>query len=96
MGGYSGSPKVTLKNNKDLLGQKKRLTRKEYIGVKENYTEDHLKASPELLQKIRLKTIRANKKRKKSLIISGVFSLIIILILLYFINSVEFVGIQLH
>jgi hypothetical protein len=31
MGGYYGSPKVILKNNKDLLGKKNKLTRKDYI-----------------------------------------------------------------
>ena len=34
MGGYYGSPKVILKNNKDLLGKKNKLTRKDYIGYK--------------------------------------------------------------
>lgn len=43
MGGYYGSPKTVLKNNRDLLGKKNKLTRKDYIGIKEVYTEDKIK-----------------------------------------------------
>ena len=49
MGGYYGSPKVILKNNKDLLSEKNKLTRKDYIGYKRENWEDHIKATPELL-----------------------------------------------
>ena len=49
MGGYFGSPKITLKNNKDLLGEKNKLTRKDYIGYKIKKWEDHKQSSPEVL-----------------------------------------------
>lgn len=62
MGGYYGSPKTVLKNNRDLLGKKNKLTRKDYIGIKEVYTEDKIKTTPELLRQIRNKTIIENKK----------------------------------
>lgn len=66
MGGYYGSPKVILKNNRDLLGKKNKLTRKDYIGFKDVYTEDHIKATPELLEQIRNKITAENKKKKET------------------------------
>ena len=94
MGGYSGSPAVTLKNNKDLLGKKKKLTRKDYIGTKEVQTEDHIKASPKLLNEIRIKIQNENKKTKKMQIAIAILSFFTTLILLYAITNIEWVGIR--
>ena len=94
MGGYSGSPAVTLKNNKDLLGKKKKLTRKDYIGTKEVQTEDHIKASPKLLNEIRIKIQREDRKRKKMSILIAVISLIITIIMIYAISNIKWIGIK--
>lgn len=94
MGGYSGSPAVTLKNNKNLLGKKNKLTRKDYIGTKTMSNEDHIKASPELLNEIRIKIQNENKKRKKTQIIIAILSFVITIILLYTITKIEWVGIK--
>ena len=86
MGGYYGSPKVILKNNKDLLGKKNKLTRKDYIGYKRENWEDHIKASPELLAEIRKRKQTENKKTKKQQMIFVLLIVIIIYLAFYFLN----------
>lgn len=93
MGGYYGSPKSVLKNNKDLLGKKYKLTRKDYIGIKEVYTEDTVNATPELLKQIRNKTIKENKKRIKQQILFVILSIICTILVLYGISKLEWIGI---
>lgn len=86
MGGYYGSPKVILKNNKDLLGKKNKFTRKDYIGYKRENWEDHIKASPELLAEIRKRKQTENKKTKKQQMIFVLLIVIIIYLAFYFLN----------
>jgi hypothetical protein len=86
MGGYYGSPKVILKNNKNLLGEKNKLTRKDYIGYKRENWEDHIKASPELLAEIRKRKQTENKKTKKQQMIFVLLIIIIIYLAFYFLN----------
>lgn len=86
MGGYYGSPKVILKNNKDLLGKKNKLTRKDYIGYKRENWEDHIKATPELLAEIRKRKQTENKKAKKQQMIFVLLTIIIIYLAFYFLN----------
>jgi hypothetical protein len=86
MGGYYGSPKITLKNNKNLLGEKNKLTRKDYIGYKRENWEDHIKASPELLAEIRKRKQTENKKTKKQQMIFVLLIIIIIYLAFYFLN----------
>lgn len=94
MGGYYGSPKTVLKNNRDLLGKKNKLTRKDYIGIKEVYTEDKIKTTPELLRQIRNKTIIENKKRIKQQILFVILSIIFTILILYGISKLEWIGIK--
>ena len=86
MGGYYGSPKVILKNNKDLLSKKNKLTRKDYIGYKRENWEDHIKATPELLAEIRKRKQTENKKAKKQQMIFVLLTIIIIYLAFYFLN----------
>jgi len=86
MGGYYGSPKVILKNNKNLLGEKNKLTRKDYIGYKRENWEDHIKASPELLSEIRKRKQNENKKIKKQQMIFVLLIVVIIYLAFYFLN----------
>ena len=86
MGGYYGSPKVILKNNKDLLGKKNKLTRKDYIGYKRENWEDHIKASPELLDEIRKRKQNEIKKIKKQQMIFVLLIVVIIYLAFYFLN----------
>lgn len=86
MGGYYGSPKSVLKNNKELLGEKNKLTRKDYIGVKYYKTKDPIKSTPEQLEAIRLRVQTENKKRKKTQIMLVLLSFIITALITYFIN----------
>jgi hypothetical protein len=86
MGGYYGSPKVILKNNKDLLGKKNKLTRKDYIGYKRENWEDHIKASPELLSEIGNRFQAENKKAKKQQMIFVLLVIIVMCFTFYFLN----------
>ena len=86
MGGYYGSPKVILKNNKDLLGKKNKLTRKDYIGYKRENWEDHIKASQELLDEIRKRKQNENKKIKKQQMIFVLLVIIVMCFTFYFLN----------
>lgn len=86
MGGYYGSPKVILKNNKDLLGKKNKLTIKDYIGYKRENWEDYIKASPELLVEIKKRKQNENKKIKKQQMIFVLLIVVIIYLAFYFLN----------
>jgi len=94
MAGYYGSMSVVLKNNKTLLGKKKRNTRKDYLNIKEVATDDPIKASPALLNEIRNKIQKENKKRKKTQLFIGFLSLVITILIMYAISKVEWVGIR--
>lgn len=82
MAGYYGSPKVVLQNNKALLGEKNKLSRKDYIGSIDSGGHDPIKATPELLEEIRIRFQAENKKRKKRQILFALLSLVITLCLL--------------
>ena len=94
MGGYCGSPAVVLRNNKRLLGEKIKLKRKDYLGSEKIFTEDHIKASPELLQEIRSRIQKENSKRTRIKIILGVISFLITILLIYFFSTIKWVGIN--
>lgn len=94
MAGYYGSMSVVLKNNKTLLGKKNKNTRKDYLNIKEVVTDDPIKASPELLNEIRSKIQKQNKKRKKTQIVIAILSLATTILLLYAISTLEWVGIK--
>ncbi|NHN25193.1 hypothetical protein FIA58_005825 [Flavobacterium jejuense] len=94
MAGYYGSMSVVLKNNKTLLGEKKRNTRKEYLNIKEVATDDPNKASSELLNEIRSKIQKENKKRKKTQIVIAILSLVITILVIYAMTRIEWVGIR--
>ncbi len=94
MAGYYGSMSVVLKNNKTLLGKKKRNTRKDYLNIKEVATDDLIKASPTLVNEIRNKIQKENKKRKKTQLFIGFLSLVITILIMYAISKVEWVGIR--
>lgn len=79
MGGYFGSPKITLKNNKDLLGEKNKLTRKDYIGYKIKKWEDPIQATPEVLEEIKTRLQAENNKNKKQQII--ILLLVVLLVM---------------
>ncbi|NJM79173.1 MAG: hypothetical protein HC854_05125 [Flavobacterium sp.] len=67
MGGYCGSPNSVMENNKaQRRSSRNQREWKDYIGTKEVETEDYIKASPELLEEIRIKIQREDKKRKKN------------------------------
>lgn len=87
MGGYYGSPKTVLKNNKDLLGKKNRLTRKDYIGIKDVYTEDSTKATPELLKQIRKKAIKENRRNRNQQILFVILIVFAFILIFYEINK---------
>ncbi len=87
MGGYYGSPKTVLKNNKDLLGKKNRLTRKDYIGTKDVYTEDSTKATPELLEQIRKKAIKENRRNRNQQILFVILIVFAFILIFYEINK---------
>lgn len=95
MGGYYGSPKVILKNNKDLLGKRNKLTRKDYIGFKDIYTEDHIKATPELLEQIRNNIAKENKKRERRQILFVFLSILFTILIIYGVSNLEWIGIRL-
>lgn len=95
MGGYYGSPNSVMENNK----AQRRSTRnqrdwKDYIGTKEVQTEDFIKASSELLEEIRIKFQREDRKRKKMSILTAVISLIITIIMIYAISNIKWIGIK--
>lgn len=94
MGGYYGSPKTILKNNKDLLGKKNRVSRKDYLGIKYYETKDPIKSTPEQLEAIRLRIQIENKKRKKKQVLFAFLSLVVAILLIYFASKIELVGIQ--
>ncbi|AWM12851.1 hypothetical protein DI487_02520 [Flavobacterium sediminis] len=88
MSGYYGSPKTVIKNNKDLLGEKNRLSIKDYLSVKHCDTKDSIKSSLEQLEAIRTKLQVENKKRKKRQIILAALSLFLSILLLYIIPKI--------
>ena len=56
MGGYYGSPASVMKNNKAQRRTERKPTDwRDYVGAKDVPTEDHIKATPELLAQIRKK-----------------------------------------
>ena len=56
MGGYYGSPASVMKNNKaQRRSERKPTDWRDYVGAKDVPTEDHIKATPELLAQIRKK-----------------------------------------
>ncbi|KIX22113.1 hypothetical protein SY27_05465 [Flavobacterium sp. 316] len=84
MGGYCGSPASVMKNNKAQRRTERKPTDwKDYIGMKNIPTEDHIKATPELLAQIRTKYKRERKRKNIFQIILAFLSLIIAIGILY-------------
>lgn len=94
MGGYYGSPKTILKNNKDLLGKKNKLSRKDYLGIKYYETKDPIKSTPEQLKAIRVRIQAENKKRKKKQLLLALLSLVVAILIVILVSKIELVGIQ--
>lgn len=73
----------TMQNNKALLKDKRRNSWKNYVGVKNVPTEDHIKASPELLAQIREKFEAERKQKVKENIFYFIITIIVLIILFY-------------
>lgn len=81
MGGYYGSPASVMKNNKAQRVKKRTLKDwKDYVGVKEIQTEDHIQATPEIVAEIRKKLQAENKLDLRKKIIKTVIFIVIIII----------------
>ena len=95
MGGYCGSPNSVMENNKaQRRSSHNKRDWKDYIGTKKVQTDDFIKATPELLEQIRNKIQKDNKRRKRIQIVIAIISLVITLLLLYAITTLEWVGIR--
>jgi hypothetical protein len=88
MGGYYGSPSGILKNNRNLLKKNDRNKWKELMGSNEVFFEEDIKANPELLQKIKTKLDKRNKKKKLIEAISVISFLILMAFALYYLNLI--------
>ncbi len=87
MGGYYGSPSGILKNNRNLL-KKDRNKWKELMGFNEVSFEEDIKTNPELLQEIKTKLDKRNKKKKLIEAISVISFLILMAFALYYLNLI--------
>lgn len=80
----------TMRNNKALLKDKRRNSWKNYIGNEIIPTEDHIKASPQLLAEIRDNCQKDRKQRVKENILYLVLTLATIAIIFYLIYQYVF------
>lgn len=74
---------ISLRNNKSLLKDKRRNSWKNYIGNNIVPTEDHIKATPELLAQIREKFRKERKQKVRENIVFLLFTIISLAILFY-------------
>jgi hypothetical protein len=77
----------SLAYNKSLKGNHNRTSWKNYKIQNDTLLEDHIKAKPELLEEIRTRIKTENKKRKKQEFIFLLLSFLIILVILYLLNT---------
>lgn len=88
MGGYYGLPSGILKNNRNLL-KKDRNKWKELMGFNEVSFEEDIKTNPELLQEIKTKLDKRNKKKKLIEAISVIsFLILMAAFALYYLNLI--------
>lgn len=92
MGGYCGSMAIALRNNKKLLGDKIRNTRKDYLGTKDIPTDDHVQATPEVLESLRIKFQKEKRNKSKFNAITFIISIIIAIFLIYAASTIKYVG----
>ena len=74
---------ISLRNNKSLLKDKRRNSWKNYIGNNIVPTEDHIKASPELLAEIREKCEKERKQKVRENIVYLFLTIISLALLFY-------------
>ena len=81
----------TMRNNKALLKDKRRNSWKNYIGNNIIPTEDHIKASPELLAEIRAKLRKERKQKIKANIFYFILTIAVLIILFYAVYWLYFI-----
>ncbi|MVO09130.1 hypothetical protein GOQ30_08145 [Flavobacterium sp. TP390] len=98
MGGYYGSPATVLRNNKKLLGEKNKLTRKDYVGIKSKKNENQTTATADLkiLYEIRTKMQIEKRKRRRKQLFLFLFSIFLTILALYLITKIKWIGIDLN
>ena len=84
----------SLAYNKSLRGNRNLTSWKDYKIKNDKPLEDHIKATPELLEEIRTRLQAENKKRKKYQIILALLSIIVAILVIYLITKINYVGIQ--
>ena len=77
----------SLAYNKSLRGNHNRSSWKDYKIKNDKPIEDHIKATPELLEEIRSRIQIENKKRKKQELLFLLLSFIILFATLYLLNK---------
>ena len=85
----------SLAYNKSLRNKFDRASWKDYKSSNSKPLVDHIKASPELLAKIRTGLQAENKKRKTQQLVLIFLSIIIAILLIYTVSKMNWVGIQL-
>lgn len=73
--------------NKSLRGNHNRTSWKDYKIQNDKPIEDHIKATPELLEEIKTRLQAENKKRKKQGFFFLLLSFVILSVILYLLNS---------
>jgi len=76
----------SLAYNKSLRGNRNRTSWKDYKTQNDKPLEDHIKATPELLEEIRTRLQAENKKRKKQQIIFVTSMVLILIFMIYYFN----------
>ena len=84
----------TMQNNKALLKDKRRSSWKNYLGVKNVPTVDHIKASPELLVQIRENCKKDRKKKVKENILYLVLTICTTVVIFYLLDRFLWSGID--
>jgi cytoskeletal protein RodZ len=77
----------SLAYNKSLRGNHNRTSWKDYKIKNNKPLEDHIKATPELLEEIRTRLQAENKKRRKQELLFLLLSFVIIIVILYLLNT---------
>ncbi len=78
----------TMQNNKALLKDKRRSSWKNYLGIKNIPTVDHIKASPELLVEIREKIRKERKQKNIENILYLILTILTFIIIYYLLNYI--------
>ena len=81
---------ISLRNNKSLLKDKRRNSWKNYTGNKSVLTEDHIKASPELLAEIRENCKKNKTQRIKNNILYFFLTVLFLSTIFYLIYTFVF------